>query len=199
MRWIATLVTTLMSLSLCGQTQPSPVSQNHFPITAQLIAQALQARGMQVTDQQVSLLANVVATEPRPALDILAVEPLSDSRLEKHPQARTIVKLACHVAATCLPFYATVIGLSESIGNETSSFMAARSAESTMLIPKPAVTMRAGAHATLVMDDARSHIQIAVISLENGSAGRTIHVASPDHKQVYLAEVVNANLLKRSY
>jgi flagella basal body P-ring formation protein FlgA len=59
--------------------------------------------------------------------------------------------------------------------------------------------MRAGAHATLVMDDARSHIQVAVISLENGIAGHRIRVASLDHKQVYVAEVVSANLLKRSF
>jgi len=50
-----------------------------------------------------------------------------------------------------------------------------------------------------VMDDGRSHIQVAVISLENGIAGHRIRVASPDHKQIYVAEVVGANLLKRSY
>ena len=61
------------------------------------------------------------------------------------------------------------------------------------------ITMRAGTHATLVMDDNRSHIQVAVISLENGIAGHRIHVASPDHKQIYVGEVVNANLLRGSF
>jgi hypothetical protein len=51
----------------------------------------------------------------------------------------------------------------------------------------------------LVMDDDRSHIQIAVISLENGMTGHKIRVASPDHKQFYVAEVVNAHLLRRSF
>jgi flagella basal body P-ring formation protein FlgA len=51
----------------------------------------------------------------------------------------------------------------------------------------------------MLMDDDRSHIQIAVISLENGVAGHSIRVTSPDHKQVYVAEVVNASLLRKSY
>jgi len=49
------------------------------------------------------------------------------------------------------------------------------------------------------MDDERSHIQIAVITLEGGITGREIRVASTDHKQFYLGKVVSANLLRRSY
>jgi hypothetical protein len=49
------------------------------------------------------------------------------------------------------------------------------------------------------MDDGRAQIEVAVISLESGTAGHRIHVASPDHKQVYLAEVVSATLLTRSF
>jgi len=59
--------------------------------------------------------------------------------------------------------------------------------------------MRAGAHATLEMNDARSRIQVAVSSLENGIAGHRIRVASLDYKHIYVAEVVSPNLLKRSY
>ena len=49
------------------------------------------------------------------------------------------------------------------------------------------------------MDDARAHVELSVVSLENGAAGHKIRVATPDHKQVYLAEVVSANRLKRSF
>lgn len=65
--------------------------------------------------------------------------------------------------------------------------------------PNNQFTMRAGSRATLVMDDQRSHIQVAVISLQNGMAGHRIRVSSPDHKQVYFGEVVSANLLKGSF
>jgi flagella basal body P-ring formation protein FlgA len=61
------------------------------------------------------------------------------------------------------------------------------------------ITMRAGTHATLVMDDDRSHIQVAVITLENGIVGHRIHVASPDHRQTYVGEVVNERLLRGSF
>ena len=61
------------------------------------------------------------------------------------------------------------------------------------------ITMKAGTHATLMLDDQRSHIQVAVVSLENGIVGHRIHVASPDHKQTYVGEVVNARLLKGSF
>jgi flagella basal body P-ring formation protein FlgA len=59
--------------------------------------------------------------------------------------------------------------------------------------------MPAGTHATLVIDDQRSHIQLSVISLENGIAGHRIRVASPDHKQFYVGEVVSARLLKGNF
>jgi flagella basal body P-ring formation protein FlgA len=59
--------------------------------------------------------------------------------------------------------------------------------------------MRVGTHAMLEMDDQRSHVKVSVISLENGNAGDRIRVSSPDRKQVYTAEVIGANLLKRSY
>ena len=44
-----------------------------------------------------------------------------------------------------------------------------------------------------------SHIQVAVISLENGVAGKWIRVASPDRKQVYVGEVVSANELRGNF
>jgi hypothetical protein len=59
--------------------------------------------------------------------------------------------------------------------------------------------MKAGTHATLMIDDQRSHIQVAVVSLENGIVGHRIHVASLDHKRTYVAEVVNDRLLRGSF
>ena len=195
----AALLTTVVSLPLCGIAQLKPAALDQFPITTRMVAQTLSVRGIQVEDRQVFLLARVIAAEPHPALDILKVEPLSDSRLEQASQSRTIVKLACHTAAICLPFYATITRPYEMVGNDTGSPGLARPAGYSTLISKPAITMRAGTHATLAMDDERSHVRIAVISLENGATGRKICVTSTDHKKVYLAEVVSPVLLKRSY
>jgi flagella basal body P-ring formation protein FlgA len=94
-----------------------------------------------------------------------------------------------------LPFYAVVSWPTEPQGRTTitsNTFIAASK-------PNAAISMRAGAHAILVMDDGRAHIQIAVISLENGIVGHNIRVATPDHKQTYVAEVANEILLRKSF
>jgi hypothetical protein len=154
---------------------------------------------MRIEDRQVSLLARVVATEPHPVLDILTVGPLGDRSSGKQPGGASIVKLACHNAATCLPFYVSVSWAAGPLGGPAGVSAETRSAGNNLLSPKAAITMRAGTRATLLMDDDRSHIQISVISLENGIAGNKIRVASADRKQVYIAEVVSASLLKRSF
>jgi hypothetical protein len=155
-----------------------------------------------MTGKHVSLLANVVATEPNPLLDVLSVNPLSDLGTGVRAEARSSVKMACHLPDQCLPFYVLVTWVREADGDmakATGASTPAASARSGAFGPIEAITMRAGTHATLVMDDHRAHIQVAVISLENGMAGHKIHVTSPDHKQIYVGEVVSANLLKRSF
>ncbi len=141
---------------------------------------------------QVSLLANVVASEPNPLLDIVSVEPLSDRWAGQHAEPRSLVKLACHLPGTCLPFYAVASLPAVAAGSTPPAGVAT-------LKPNAAIAMRAGTRAMLVMDDARSHIQVAVVCLESGAVGHRIRVASPDHKQIYIAEVISANVLKRSY
>jgi hypothetical protein len=191
-KWIAGLLMTAMILPVWGESQP----QGRFALTAGQIADTLSGKGMQVADRQVSLLANVVASEPHPLLDVLSVEPLGDRWNGQHAEQRSLVKLACHMPGMCLPFYAIVSWAGGTAGSAAGS---SSIAGNVALKPRATVTMRAGTHATLVMDDDRAHIQIAVVSLESGAVGHRIRVASPDHKQFYIGEVVSANLLKRSF
>jgi hypothetical protein len=155
------------------------------------VVQTLSEKGIKVTDEQVFLLAKVVASQPNPQLDILKIGTLNDRRSTKDSSAQSWFRVTCHEPGICVPFYAVV--------SWPGTLGASASAKNLLLKPVVAITMRVGAHATLVMDDNRSHIQIAVISLENGIAGHEIRVASADHKQVYVAEVVSAHLLKRSF
>lgn len=205
-KWIVFLLMAAMSVPGWGQ---SP-SQVRFALTPGQVARALTDGGMQTTDTQVSLLARVVATENSPALDVLSVEPLGKQPPAEHSPSRSRVKLACHLRGKCLPFYAIVSrsGPMAGSGADTAAntASAARASSSTFSgAGNPAlkanfdITMRAGAHATLVMDDNRSHIQVAVVSLENGIAGHRIRVTSPDHKHAYVGEVVNAKLLRGSF
>jgi hypothetical protein len=184
-----------MSTPGWGQSQ----LQDRFALTAGQVALALSAGGIQTTERQVSLLTRVVATESSPALDVLSVEPLGRQLVGEHSPTRSRVRMGCHLPGKCLPFYAIVSSVEPPVGLAATASHAVAGINNSMSNAKMDITMRVGTHATLVMDDNRSHIQVAVISLENGIAGHRIHVASPDHKQVYVGEVVNANLLTGSF
>ncbi len=175
-RWAPILLLAAMGLTAWGQ---SP-SQDRYALTPAQVARALSASGMQASAAQVSLSTRVVATERDPVLDVVSVQPLGKDRSAQR------VRLACHAQGQCLPFYAWVSGESGSVSIRPST-------------GGSEYTMRAGAHATLMMDDARAHIQVKVISLENGNAGKRIRVSSLDHKQIYFGEVVSASLLKGSF
>jgi hypothetical protein len=190
-RWIPFLLMAALGVTEQALSQ----LQDRFPLTAAQVAFAVTASGMATTGQHVSLLTQVVATEPDPVLDVLSVETLGKGPLAEHSDIRLRIKLTCHVTRKCLPFYAIVSFIPSTAGsaNILSAPASARWNASSE------ITMKAGTHATLMLDDQRSHIQVAVVSLENGIVGHRIHVASPDHKQTYIGEVVNARLLKGSY
>ncbi len=194
-RWLSISLMAAMSVPGWGQSQ----LQERFALTAGQVARALSNGGMPTTDAQVSLLTRVVATESSPALDVLSVELLNKQLMADHSPARLRVRLGCHLPGKCLPFYAIVSSLEPLVGLAATASRTFAGINNPVSKANMDITMRAGTHATLVMDDNRSHIQVAVISLENGIAGHRIHVASPDHKQVYVGEVVNAHLLTGSF
>jgi hypothetical protein len=190
----ATCVPFLLMAALGVAPPASSQSQNHFPLTVAQVVLAVSATGMQTTAEHVSLLTRVVATEPEPALDVLSVETLGKGPRDQASD-RWRVKLSCHVAGKCLPFYA-IVSSPLSTAGATNPVAALTS---TAWSGHSEITMKAGTHATLVIDDQRSHIQVSVISLENGIVGHRIHVASLDHKQTYIGEVVNDRLLRGSF
>ena len=193
-RWLSVSLMAAITTLGWGQSQP----QDRFALTAGQVARTLSDKGMPTDDDQVSLLARVVATEPDPALDIVSVAAFSKGLVAGRSTVRSRVKLACHLAAKCLPFFVIVSWLQPATGAATSR--STPPLDRNMLTsPNSQITMRAGSRATLVMDDERSHIRVAVISLQDGMAGHRIRVSSPDHKQVYFGEVVSASLLKGSF
>lgn len=196
-RWMPALM--MVAIGLPGWVQFACQAQGRFPLTAHQVAQTLFDNGVRTADEQVSLLAQVVASEPAPVLDILSIEPLGDRSSGKRRESRSLVKMGCRVSGVCLPFYSIVSRPEAPVDGLPGTLSVSHTAGNAALKPNGAIVIRVGAHATLVMDDARAHVEVAVISLENGIAGHKIHVASPDHKQVYVAEVVSANLLRRSF
>jgi hypothetical protein len=194
-RWLSVSLMAAMSMPGWGQSQ----SQDRFALTAEQVARALSDGGTPTTNTQVSLLTRVVATESSPVLDVLSIDPLGKRPMAEHSPPRSRVRLGCHLPGICLPFYAIVSWLEPPVGLAATASHASAGINNPVSKANLDIIMRAGTHATLVIDDNRSHIQVAVISLENGIAGHRIHVASPDHKQVYVGEVVNANLLRGSF
>ncbi|MGD0941529.1 MAG: hypothetical protein ABR905_17670 [Terracidiphilus sp.] len=189
----------MMAVGFPGWAQTQSQSQRRFPLTAHQVAQALSGSGIQTIDDQVLLLAQVVATEPAPVLDILSIVPLGSRSPGQQRELHSLVKLGCRLPSTCLPFY-SIVSRPAAPGDSTPVALGVSAVTSNATLkPNTDIVIRAGAHATLVMDDARSHVQMSVITLENGIAGHRIHVASPDRKQFYVAEVISANLLRRSF
>lgn len=194
--WKSVSLLMLGSLPLLGQ---SP-SQQRFEITTRQIVQALSDKGIHISEKQVSLVASVVSTRHQPLLDILSIEPISGPlRSTQKTEIASWVKVACHQPNVCLPFYVVVSGLAVSVGNVKGSGSADNANGMTPESSKSDVTMRAGAHAILVLDDNRSHLQLSVITLESGTAGHMIRVTSPDRKHVYSAEIVSEKVLKGSF
>jgi hypothetical protein len=187
--WLSLLLMAATGMPGWGQSQ----LQERFALTAGQVAQALSDHGIPTTSEQVSLLTKVVATHAHPILDILSVDSSGQGPLAPRSPARSRVRLACHLPGECLPFYAIVSW------PQSTARPATNTSEPSTLNSQNEIVMRVGTHATLVMDDDRLHIQLAVISLENGMAGHRIRVTSPDHKQVYFGEVVSASLLKASF
>jgi hypothetical protein len=199
---VAKTIVVLLMVATTLPALPQPPQQARYTLSikqvAAVVVRSFLETGITLTDQQISLPARVVATERIPTLDISSVEVLSEYVFEGHSKARSKIRLTCRIASVCLPFYAIVIwpeGLSNPSG--APSFLSAHPARVPK--PMPEITMQAGTHATLVLDDERAHIQLTVVSLESGSTGHKIRVASPDHKQIYIAEIIGANLLKGSF
>lgn len=189
----------MVAAAWCGCTCASCQTPGRYPLTAHLVAQALSESGIQTADEQISMLASVVASEPAPVLDVMSIEPLGDRPMAGHNESRSLIKMGCRTAGVCLPFYSIVSKLGAPIQSAPSAPKIYSDMPATARRSASEIVIRAGAHATLMMDDARAHVEVSVVSLENGAAGRKIRVATPDHKQVYVAEVVSANLLKRSF
>jgi hypothetical protein len=173
-------------LALLAALAPAAAqAQGRVPITAAHIASAINGAGMQINADQVTLLADVAATEPSPVLLVESMQPLSGQRMK--------VRMSCADNAQCLPFF-VLVRLNQRSAPEAVASVASARAEAD---PKSFV-VRSGARATLLLDGAHVHIRIAVVCLENGAAGQTIRVASADHRQTYMARVVDQAVLRAS-
>jgi len=193
-RWIALLGlgVALAQAAELSAAQCFSLSQEQV---RQAIAKGFEERGIGLNGAQVVLPAKVVTSMANPALDIRSIYSLPNLHGDGESKSRAAVRMICRLPNVCLPFYAIV---SWPVGMDASELHSFARTDSTAN-QKTNIMMRIGDHVMLVMDEGHVHIRLAVVSLANGVVGSSIRVATPDHKQVYVGQVVSTDLLRGSF
>jgi hypothetical protein len=174
---LAIVAPTLISTGLAGQT----------PISVEDVQQALAEHGVMLTASQLGPLPKVERKNPELHLLALQAQRIGPKELR--------LRLKCRNSGECLPFYAQVFWPStEDMESALKALKATTTTKVEELKARP--VMKIGCDATLLINGAHSEMSIPVIALQNGASGEKIRVTSHDHKQMYLAEVVDARILK---
>jgi hypothetical protein len=161
---------------------PAAAAPIRHAVTPAEVVAAMSNIGMQISPDQVTLLAEVVTSTGNPQLTVKSMQRWDDHRV--------MVRLECANREQCLPFF---VGLRLS-QEETSQAAALSALRTTTKTAAPAV--RIGSPATLLLDGDHVHIRVAVICLQNGTTGQTIRATDKDHRVVYTAEVVDGGVLR---
>ena len=175
-----------MLILAAAAAMPAATAAARAPISAAQVAGAISNAGVNISAQQVTLLADVVATTPDPTLVMESMERWGDQRMK--------VRMNC-ANAECVPFYVAIQWRQTEPIPAAFANRAAAGGVTTKATPG-AVVLRAGSTAILMLEGDHVHIQLPVVCLESGAVGQTIRVASRDHKQTFVAQVGDAALLK---
>ena len=177
-------VSKLMWIVFAGATLPASAAPGRYAITTERIAEAISNRGVQVSPQQVTLLAGVVASVANPELNVQSIDRTGNEGV--------IARIACADSAQCLPFFVALHVqdaqiASVTVVNPTAAVPAAR---------PPVFAVRQGATTALFLDGAHVHISLSAICLENGVPGQTIRATSVDRRQVFTVQVASNGTLR---
>ena len=188
LRTIAVLIACGTSASTQAQLRP----RDRFAITTEQVAAKLMATfaqdGVALDAKQVVLPEGVTSSEETLVLEVRSIEQLHGGE-----GTNSAIKLACKNVGVCLPFYVMVNwpgGDQSLLGLKKPQLLGLGNA-----VP----VIKYGAHVTLFMERGTTHIQMSVISMENGGLHRQIKVRTSDRKQTYLAEVIDSNTVKGTF
>jgi hypothetical protein len=154
-------------------------------VSTRQVVDAMAAVGIAVNLNQIDILSGSSGTRENANMRVVSVTTQNVGGLK--------VKLRCQDNQECLPFYVLVHGLN---GANLSSTIA-RSTPVTKA-SSPQNVIRGGDRATLILESPDSRMSLPVICLQGGVRGQTIRVASPDHRQLFNAEVIAPGILKGS-
>jgi len=170
----------LLTVVCAAAALPAPAAPPQYHLTAEQVAAAVRRSGVQVESEKVSLLADVVASVPQPALKVTSIAPAGSDR--------AMARVECADSTQCLPFF---VALQLGAGAFGSAALPGGQP------PKSSATLvRTGERATLLLEGAHVQITLPVICLENGALGQTIQLSSPDRRQFYSAQVAGDRLLR---
>lgn len=153
---------------------PMEAAAQRVSVAPEFVASAV-GRAVNVSAADVTVLSSVVARGKEPAFEVM--------RIERFDSQRNRVRVRCREANMCLPFYALI-----NAGNGAQPVSAG----------KAEPLLQRGAHVTLLFTDGRMRIVVPVITLEPGIKGQPIRVGSGDHKHIWTAEVMSAEVVKGS-
>lgn len=176
-------LSNLIWIVLAAAALPALAAPGRYAITTERIAEAVSNRGVQISPQQVTLLAGVVASVPNPELKVQSIDRAGVQGV--------IARIACADSAQCLPFLVAL-----RVNDSDVAATVTRPAASVSM-PRPATfAVRQGATTALFLDGAHVHISLSVICLENGAPGQTIRATSVDRKQVFTVQVASNGTLR---
>lgn len=154
-------------------------------ITTRQISDAIDAAGIHVSSEQITLLANVVSASSNPILKLRSVQ--------RWGAQRVMARLECVVPGECLPFVVAIridpAGIDQLPIALPPILQPAASRAAPPLI-------RSGSRLTLLLEGKHVRIQLPVISLEDGAMGQSIRVTTVDRRTSYEAQVVNSLILR---
>ena len=168
---------------------PAAAASASHTISIEQISSAISDAGMPISPEEITLLSQVRATTDAPRLKVRSIQNGSDHA--------AIVRIECENPGECLPFFVKT-RLSQNAGSATAPPILSPSLAVATRNASRAIVVRAGTQAVLLLEGDRVHIRITVVCIDNGTSGEKIRVRSIDNRQLYVAEVVDATLLKGS-
>jgi hypothetical protein len=177
---------SISAMALCAaMALPGVAAPGRVAITPAEVADVLSEAGIKVSSQQVTLLADVVASTSNPKLRVESMERWGDHRMK--------VRLACDSNTECLPFLVAINWSGDDAMPPIPSSPAAISPVKTGSDP---FVVHAGSPAILLLEGDHVHIQLPVFCLENGAPGQTVRVVSKEQRRTFSAQVFSETVLK---
>lgn len=178
------------------------IAPKRYSLTTDAVVRALHRDGLDVNAAELRFPMALSTTISDPALELLGADRLPDGNLR--------MRLHCRTAGECLPFTVTLLTQRQQTSlvatastppvphgapalQPTATVSMARALPVERVQPQGA-SLAAGTRLTLWLEDGHMRIHVPVVTLENTTpGGAAIRVASPDHKQIYRALVLDVN------